>query len=110
MAGGVLARAASGGGLTCGFSVSDFGPVIIFRRCASLCVASPALSRITAPLSAALACANWRRLGVQKCAYRLVDGALPALGGELFTGHGHVVLLCLVLVLWFCCSCTNLFF
>ena len=37
-------------------------------------------------------------------------GALPALGDELFTGHSHVVLLCLVFVLWSCCPCTNYFF
>ena len=95
--------------LACGFSVSDFGSVIIFLLCASLCAASPALSRVVAPLSAALACTNWRRLGVRNCACRLFSGALPALGGELFTEHGHVVLLCLVLVLWFCCSCTIFF-
>ena len=87
----------------CGFSVSGTGSVIIFLLCASLRATSTARSRVVAPLSAALACTNWRRFGVRNCACRLIGGALPALGGELFTGHCHVVLLCLVLVLWFCC-------
>ena len=83
------------------------GSVIIFLLCASLRATSTARSRVVAPLSAALACTNWRHLGVRNRACRLIGGALPALGSELFTGHGHVVLLCLVLVLWFCCPCTN---
>jgi hypothetical protein len=67
-----------------------------FSACASLYVASPALSQVIAPLSAALDCTNWRRLGVRRCACRLFSGASLALGDEPFTGHGHVVLSCLV--------------